>query len=144
MFELTELRRSIEAQDYSKALSIIDELEAMSLEDKISRIYSYGVILLIHLIKQSAEQKTTRSWENLIKNSVFRIKKTNKRRKAGGYYLKIEELAKTLEEAFDEALRESSIEAFGGAYSEVQILEKIDKQEILNDALDLIKPYNIP
>ena len=73
MFELTELRHSIEAKDYSKALTIIDELEAMSLEDKISRIYSYGVILLIHLIEQSAEQKTTRSWENSIKNSVFRI-----------------------------------------------------------------------
>ena len=140
MFELTELRHSIEAKDYSKALTIIDELEAMSLEDKISRIYSYGVILLIHLIKQSAEQKTTRSWENSIKNSVFRINKTNKRRKAGGYYLKIQELAETLEEAFEEALREASLEAFGGAYSELQILEKINKQQILSDALDLIKP----
>ncbi|WP_019509339.1 DUF29 family protein [Pleurocapsa sp. PCC 7319] len=140
MYELTELRHSIETKDYSKALTIIDELEAMSLEDKISRIYSYGVILLIHLIKQSAEQKTTRSWENSIKNSVFRIKKTNKRRKADGYYLQIQELAETLEEAFEEALREASLEAFGGAYSELQILEKINKQQILNDALDLIKP----
>ncbi len=35
----------------------------MSKEDKIHKIRSYAIILLIHLIKQEAEQRTTRSWD---------------------------------------------------------------------------------
>jgi hypothetical protein len=36
MYELLELRKYIEAQDYQKALQIVDELEEMSLEDKLN------------------------------------------------------------------------------------------------------------
>ncbi len=47
MNELQELREKIEAQDYQGALAIVRELEEMSVEDKLNKIYSYMVILLI-------------------------------------------------------------------------------------------------
>ena len=40
MEELILLRESIEKQDYVKALQIVDELEEMSVEDKLNKIYS--------------------------------------------------------------------------------------------------------
>ena len=86
MEELIELRQSITSGDYVKALELVDELEAMSKEDKLDRIYSYAIILLLHLIKQSAEQRTTKSWDVSIENSADRINRINKRRKSGGYY----------------------------------------------------------
>ncbi len=47
MNELQELRERIENQDYQGALKIVSELEEMSVEDKLNKIYSYMVILLI-------------------------------------------------------------------------------------------------
>ncbi|MEY2984407.1 MAG: hypothetical protein RLZZ568_1024, partial [Cyanobacteriota bacterium] len=92
MEELLELRELIEKQDYKNALLLIDELEEMSKEDKLSKIYSYMVVLLVHLIKQAAEQRTTRSWDFSIYNSIKSIKRTNQRRRSGGVYAKPEQL----------------------------------------------------
>ena len=86
MNELQELREKIEKQDYQGALLIVNELEEMSVEDKLNKIYSYVVILLVHIIKQEAENRTTSSWNRSIYNSIKYINKTNKRRKSGGYY----------------------------------------------------------
>jgi len=36
----------------------------MSKDDKLNKIFSFSImILIIHLIKQQAEKRTTRSWE---------------------------------------------------------------------------------
>ncbi len=51
MEELLELRESIKSGNYNKALEIVGELEAMSKEDKLEKIYSYTIILLLNLIK---------------------------------------------------------------------------------------------
>ncbi|MEM9400719.1 MAG: DUF29 family protein [Verrucomicrobiota bacterium] len=74
MYEIDELRKKIEAQDYIGALQIIDEIDEMSKEDKLNKIYSYMVILLLHLIKQQAEQRTISSWDRSIFNSIDNIK----------------------------------------------------------------------
>ena len=66
MYEIEELREKIKAQDYIGALQIIDEIEEISKEDKLNKIYSYMVILLLHLIKQQAEQRTTSFWDRSI------------------------------------------------------------------------------
>jgi hypothetical protein len=55
MEELLLLRELIEKQEYDQALEIVSQLEEMSREDKLAKIYSYAVILLLHLIKQEAE-----------------------------------------------------------------------------------------
>ena len=140
MEELIELRKSITSGDYSKALKIVDELEEMSLEDKLNKIYSYTVILLMHLIKQEAEGKTTRSWSNSILNSAEQINRINKRRKSGGYYAKAEVLQEIIEDAFPRALRDAALEAFGGAYQEEELLKMITIADIKQKALNLLEP----
>jgi len=50
MEELIELRSLVQRGDLQSALTLIDELEEMSKDDKINKIYSYAVILLLHLI----------------------------------------------------------------------------------------------
>ena len=139
MDELQELRKRIEEKDYVAALQIIDELEEMSREDKLNKVYSYVVILLLHLIKQEAEQRTTSSWNRSIDNSVSRINRINKRRKAGGYYADRALLLEIIDEAYFEALREASYEAFEGKLSDQELGEKVNPQQIKNKAIELCK-----
>ncbi|AFZ37693.1 protein of unknown function DUF29 [Stanieria cyanosphaera PCC 7437] len=138
MEELIELRKSITSGNYQKALEIVDELETMSKEDKVERIYSYAIILLLHLIKKEAEKRTTKSWEVSIKNSVERINRINKRRKSGGYYTNQEELQEIIDDAVLPALRNASLEAFEGTRSEQEILQIIDLDLIKNKALEML------
>ena len=104
MEELYELRAYIESGHYKEALQLLDEMEEMSRDDKINRISSFMEVLLVHLIKQTAEQRTTRSWDVSIRNALRQIVRINKRRKAGGWYLTDEELNTALEEAYESAL----------------------------------------
>ena len=97
MEELLELKDLLLKGDISGAIAIIEDLEEMSKNDIINALRSYAVILLLHLIKQQAENRTTRSWEVSIRNSVREIQRRNKRRKASGYYLTSEELVEILE-----------------------------------------------
>ena len=110
MEELVELRAHIEQGRYAEALSLIGEMEEMSRDDKIHKIESFLYILLLHLIKQQAEQRTARSWEVPIQNAIDGVKRVNKRRKAGGYYLSPDELQESIEEIFPTALRQASLE----------------------------------
>ena len=73
MEELLELNAYVEQGNYAEALTLIGEMEEMSKDDKISKIESFMEILLIHLIKQHAEKRTTRSWEVSIRNAVHKI-----------------------------------------------------------------------
>jgi hypothetical protein len=139
MEELLMLRQYIQEQQYDKALELVDELEAMSKEDKLNKIYSYAVILLLHLIKQAAEQRSTRSWEFSIYNSTKEIKRANKRRKSGGYYANEEELREILTDAFDTAIKKAALEAFEGQYQEDELVLKIEPDKIQNKALKLIQ-----
>lgn len=139
MYELQELRARIEAEDYQGALAIIDELEEMSKDDKLNKIYSYLVVLLIHLIKQNAEDRSTSSWERSLKNSLKYIKKTNKRRRSGGYYASTEEIIAMLDEAYEDALDEAAYEAFGGAYKRDE-LKNLAKESVIKErAIALIR-----
>ena len=138
MYELTELRKSIEEQNYQKALQIIDELEEMSVEDKLNKISSYLIVLLTHLIKEQAEGKLTNSWRHSINNSAFQINKTNKRRKSGGYYAKKAEMNEMIAEVFDLATERAALEAMGGSYSPEQLRELIDVDLVQQKAIALI------
>ncbi len=139
MDEILELRKSINEGRYADALHIIDELEEMAKDDKLDKIFSYMQILLIHLIKQNAENRTTRSWDNSIKHSLYQIERVNKRRKSGGDYMKSEELFENLAEAFVLSLDLAAEEAFEGIYTSEQLLTKIDKNKILAEAMKKIE-----
>lgn len=138
MEELIQLRESIEKQDLVTALQIVDELEEMSVEDKLNKIFSYMIILLLHLIKEDAEKRLTKSWKLLINKSVKQINRTNKRRKSGGYYAKKEDLIEIVNDAFELALESAAIEAFGGAYDEQELLNLIDMNKIKDKAISLL------
>ena len=138
MEELITLKKYIEERDYIKALELVGELEEMSKEDKLNKIYSYAVILLVHLIKQQAEKRTTRSWDVSINNSVREIKRTNKRRKSGGYYTSKEELIETIDEAFEAAMERAALEAFEGRHDVDELNQMIDAKRVKKAALTLI------
>lgn len=138
MEELLALRTALEEHRYADAFAILGELEEMSKDDKIEKIYSYMVVLLVHLIKQQAEQRTTRSWELSIHESVKKIQRINKRRKSGGYYLTEAELRENLTEAYGSALKIAALEIFGGQYTEEQLANKINKENIEKIAFELI------
>lgn len=138
MEELLTLRQHIENHDYDAALAIVTELETMSKEDKLNKIYSFAVVLLIHLIKQAAERRSTRSWEFSIYNATKEIRRINKRRKVGGHYATPEELEEIIEDAFETALKKSALEALEGQYSERELSQKIDASTIKQNALQLL------
>ena len=117
MEELLELKTLLIGGNISEALLLVEEMTEMSKDDKLNRISSFAKILLLHLIKRNAEKHTTRSWDLSIENSVYEIQKTNRRRKAGGYYLSSTELREALEDTYRIALSGAAVEAFGGCYS---------------------------
>ena len=140
MEELLTLKDLLLKGDVPAALVIVEELEEMSRKDIIKAIRSYAVILLLHLIKQQAENRTTRSWEVSIRNCVREIQRENKRRKAGGYYLTLEELLETLEEAYLNAIDQASLEVEEGRYLPEELEQLVIREELLNQAMDLILP----
>ena len=139
MEELLELKALLLKGDIKGSLAIVEELEDMSKNGIISTIRSYAVILLLHLIKQQAEKRTTRSWDVSIRNSVREIQRQNKRRKAAGYYLSDEELTDTLNDAYLNALDAASLEVESGRYQSEQLEAIIDKNKLISAALLLIK-----
>ena len=139
MEELFELRRYLEQQRYPEALALLGEMEEMSRDDKINKIYSHAVILLLHLIKQVSEQRTTRSWNFSIWEATREIGRTNKRRKSGGYYLKEPELNDILQEAYPPALKRAAMEAFEGRYSDEELDQQVKAESIQTQAMNLLK-----
>ena len=140
MEEILELRQLLLQGDLQGALVVAEELVEMSKKDIINNIYSFAVILLLHLIKQSAENRTTRSWDLSIRNSVRDIQRLNKRLKAKGFYLNPKELEETLQEAYETAIDRAALEAFEGIYEVRQLQTMVNSQETIARALALIIP----
>ncbi|MCA2629661.1 MAG: DUF29 family protein [Microcystis sp.] len=139
MEELLELKALLLKGDIKGSLAIVEDLEDMSKNGTISTIRSYAVILLLHLIKQQAENRTTRSWDVSIRNSVREIQRQNKRQKVAGYYLSDQELTDTLNDAYLNALDAASLEVESGRYQSEQLEAIIDKNKLISAAFLLIK-----
>src|ERR687885_1315946 len=73
MEELWELRRYIETGDTAAALALLDEMDEMSRDDKIQKIASFMRGLLVHMIKQAVEHRTTKSWKVSIRHALRQI-----------------------------------------------------------------------
>ena len=140
MEELLTLKSLLLKGDIRGALALVEELEEMSRDDKISNIRSYAVILLLHLIKQQVENRTTRSWDVSIRNCASAIQSKNKRRKAGCFYLQPQELRLALEEAYPAAVNAASLEVEEGLYEPAALDGLVNREEILNRAFALISP----
>jgi hypothetical protein len=139
MEDLQQLREYIQAQDYAKAMDLIGEMEEMSKEDKLHKIHSYAVILMLHLIKQAAEQRTTRSWDFSVYNATKEIARINRRRKPGGHYASDDELQEIIVDAFETALKRATLEVFQGQFEEDELLQKISPADIKIKTLQLIQ-----
>ncbi|MEK0180513.1 DUF29 family protein [Microcoleus anatoxicus] len=138
MEELMELKELLHRGKVAEALVLVEELEEMSKSDKLNKIFSYGIIVLLHLIKKVAENRTTKSWETSIFNSIKQIQRTNKRHKAKGTYLTEEELVETLEDAYESALKSAALEAFEGIYDVEEIAKMVNRDDIMKMAIGLI------
>lgn len=139
MEELLELRTCIEQQRYQEALLLIGEMEEMSKEDKINKIHSFMVILLLHLLKQQVEKRSTRSWELSILTAVKNIQRINKRRQAGDHYLTPAELQEVIAEEYSLALKAAALEIFEGQYTDEQLSKQVSQAEIEQQALEMIE-----
>lgn len=136
MDELLELKQYIEAERYDDALLLITEMEEMAREDKPNKMTSFVAILLLHMIKQRSEKHTTKSWDTSIYASLFEIRKTNKRKKAGSFYADEAEFAEMIDEAYPLALRKAATEAFEGSFDEKELERLIDVDALMKDALN--------
>ena len=139
MEELLELRRYIEAGDVAAALALLDEMDEMSRDDKLQKIASYMRVLLVHMIKQAVEHRTTKSWEVSIRHALRQIAGVNTRRKAGGWYLNEAELRALLEEAYTSALDWASLEAHEGIYSAPELAAMHERSQVLAEAFEKIQ-----
>jgi hypothetical protein len=98
---------------------------------------------LIHLIKNQVEQRLTNSWANSIRNSIREIKKLNLQDNKTSYYVKIDDWESTIEEEFEEAIREASDEVMSGVYSPFQLAEMVEKNLTIYQAQQLLElTYN--
>lgn len=136
--ELIDLRASILEGRYADALAIVDELEGMSRQAILRTIQSFLRILLIHLIKNQVEQRLTNSWANSIRNSIREIKKLNLQDNKTSYYIKLDEWESILDDEFEEAVREASLEALNGIYNEFQFTDMVDKNQVIEIAKKLL------
>ena len=138
MEELLELKEKLLKGDIKGSLELVEELTEMGRKDIIKTIRSYGVILLLHLIKQQVENRSTRSWDVSIRNSILEIKEENKRPKSAGFYLSSGELQEVLESAYQQALNKASLEVEEGRYEVRELEEKVNRAELIDRALDLM------
>ena len=138
MEELLELKGLLIQGNVVEALQLVEEMTEMSKDDKLNKIFSFSIVLLLHLIKQRAENRTTRSWDVSIRNAVRQIQRTNKRRKAKGHYLTSEELQETLADAYSLALDKAALEIFEGRYDSNELASLVDQHKILAQAFQII------
>ena len=138
MEELLILKNLLLEGDIPGSLAIVEELEEMSRKDIIKTIRSYAVILLLHLIKQQAENRTTRSWDVSIRNSVLEIQEENKRPRGAGFYLPLEELRTVIETAYRQAINKASLEVEEGRYESKELSELVNRDEIIDRGMALI------
>ena len=141
MEELEALRKMIEDHDYSAALGLIDEMDEMGQKAIRNQIYSLIKVLLVHLMKQQAEARTTRSWDLSIANAIDQINSTNTRNDKGSRYIAENELAELIDKAYAIALKNASAEAFGGALSEKEFAKHLETARVKKEALNLILNY---
>ncbi|MFS8119764.1 MAG: DUF29 family protein [Microcoleus sp.] len=138
MEELLTLKSLLLKGDIPGSLAIVEELEEMSRKDIIKTIRSYAVILLLHLIKQQAENRTTRSWDVSIRNSVLEIQEENERPRGAGFYLPLEELRIVVEAAYRQAINKASLEVEEGRYEPRELSQLVNQDEIIDRAMALI------
>nr|WP_245562052.1 hypothetical protein [Stanieria cyanosphaera] len=74
----------------------------------------------------------------MISDFIRQIKKLNFKSNKKSYYIQQNEWSEYLEEAFEVAILEASIEVSGGTYTPIQLEEIVNKEQILKISSSLI------
>jgi len=135
--ELLELKDRLLHGDIPSAIAIVEDLEEMGRKAIVRIIRSYGVVLLVYLIKQDIEDRTTKSGDVSIRNSILEIRSENQR-SPGSFYLSSPELRQVLVDAYQRAINQASLEVAGGDYTVRELEQRLDRDKIVDRALDLI------
>jgi len=114
-------------------------MDEMSKDDKIQKIASFMRVLLVHMIKQAVEHRTTKSWEVSIRHALRQITAVNTRRKAGGWYVSEEELRTLLAGVYESALDWASLEAHEGIYGTSELAAMHERSQLLAEAFEKIQ-----
>ena len=138
MEEILELKELIRQHDYDGALKLAEELEEMSKKAIVDNIRNYAIILLLHLIKRTIENRTTRSWDNSIEYAVLQIQVLNRRQKSKGNYLDPVDLSDLLQDAFKLAVVKASRETLKGKLTSREIAALVDKNILAQQAMEAI------
>ncbi|MCP2731932.1 DUF29 family protein [Limnofasciculus baicalensis] len=136
--ELIDLRASILEGRYGDALAIVDELEGMSKQAVLRNIESFIDRILIHLIKNQIEQRLTNSWAASIRDSVREIYKLNLKENKKSYYINSDEWEEVIEDEIEAAIATASVEVADGAYTPCQLLEMVDRSQIIENTQSLL------
>jgi hypothetical protein len=139
MEELLELKQLLRRGEVDEALLLVEDLEEMGKKGISNNIRSYAKLLLLHLIKQEIEHRTTKSWEASIENCVTEIKYLNQRLKGKGNYLNDEELHDAISEAWNGAFVKASTEVAEGVYETRQIKQMVDEVKLIERAYEMVK-----
>lgn len=136
MEELWQLKEFLLHGNVQQAILLVDEMTEMSKEDKLNKIFSFGIVLLLHLIKQRVEHRTTRSWDISIFNAVKQIQRVNQRRSSGGYYFTPIEIQETLADGYESALKQAALEVCEGQYEVSELAAMVDRHEVIAQAMN--------
>lgn len=139
MEELLELKELLINGEVESALMLVGDLEEMGKKGVARNIRSYAKVLLLHLVKQQVENRTTKSWDISIRNAVREILDINARPKNRGTYLNNEELYEVISAALDSAIDEAAIECCEGIYEARQIEEMVNQSSLIDRAYQLVR-----
>lgn len=139
MEELLELKELLLHGEVESALTLVENLEEMGKKGVARNIRSYAKVLLLHLIKQQVENRTTKSWDTSIRHAIREIKDINARPKGKGHYLNDEELREVVSSAIDSAIDEAAIQCCEGIYEVQQIEQMINQAKLIEQAYQLIQ-----
>jgi hypothetical protein len=139
MEELYTLREMLLKGDISSALLIVEQLQEINRDQKISDMRPEAVTLLLTLIKQQVEGRCNRFGDLTMRNAVRAIITKNKRRKSKTYYLLDDDLRLAIEEAYVEAVDWAAMEIQEGRYQPEELSRLLQPALIIDQAMELIR-----
>jgi hypothetical protein len=139
MEELYTLREMLLKGDISSALLIVEQLQEINRDQKISDMRPEAVTLLLTLIKQQIEGRGNRLGDLTMRNAVRAIITKNKRRKSNTYYLLDDDLRLAIEEAYVEAVDWAAMEIQEGRYQPEELSRLLQSSLIIDQAMELIR-----
>ena len=143
MEELYTLREMLLKGDISSALLIVEQLQEINRDQKISDMRPEAVTLLLTLIKQQIEGRGNRLGDLTMRNAVRAIIIKNKRRKSNTYYLLDDDLRLAIEEAYVEAVDWAAMEIQEGRYQPEELSRLLQSSLIIDQAMQLIRQEGI-